>query len=93
MLPLAYFTSFMFFLHHPKTAQGIKLKLSDFKDTSLRHLLQVKPARYILSCCHSNKITKGTSQNLAPKKSEKSAVCNDIELKFGIETKFGPLSS
>ena len=26
-------------------------------------------------------------------KSEKSAICKDIELKFGIETKFGPLSS
>ena len=25
----------LFFLHHPKTAQGIKLKLSDFKDTPL----------------------------------------------------------
>ena len=23
----------LFFLHHPKTAQGIKLKLFDFKDT------------------------------------------------------------
>ena len=33
----------LFFLHHPKTAQGIKLKLSDFKDTLLRHQLQVKP--------------------------------------------------
>ena len=33
----------LFFLHHPKTAQGIKLKLSDFKDTLLRHILQVKP--------------------------------------------------
>ena len=32
-------------------------------------------------------------QDLAPKKCEKSAICNDIELKFGIETKFGPLSS
>ena len=61
--------------------------------TSLRHILQVKPVRYILSCCHGNKITKGTSQNLAPKKSEKSAIFKDIELKFGIETKFGPLSS
>ena len=81
------------FLHHPKTAQGIKLKLSDFKDTPLRHLLQVKPVRYILSCCHGNKITNGTSQNLAPKKNEKSANSKDIELKFGIETKFGPLSS
>ena len=80
------------FLHHPKTAQGTKLNLSDFKDTTLRHLLQVKPVRYILSCCHGNKITKGTSQNFAPKKSEKSAICKDIELKFGIE-KFGPLSS
>ena len=83
----------LFFLHYPKTAQGIKLKLSDFKDTPLRHILQVKPVSYILSCCHGNKITKGTSQNLARKKSEKSAICKDIELKFGMETKFGPLSS
>ena len=58
----------LFFLHHPKTAQHIKLKLSDFKDTPLRHILQVKPVRYILSCCHGNKITEGTSQDLAPKK-------------------------
>ena len=83
----------LFFLHYPKTAEGIKLKLSDFKDTPLRHFLQVKPVRYILSCWHGNKITKGTSQNLAPKKSENSAICKDIELKFGIETKFGALSS
>ena len=74
-------------------AQGITLKLSDFKDTPLRHFLQVKPVRYILSCCHGNKITNGTSQILAPKKSEKSAICKDIELKFGIETTFGTLSS
>ena len=80
-------------LHHPKRAQDIKLKLSDFKDIPVRHLLQVKPVRYILSCCHGNKITKGTSQNLAPKESEKSAICKDIDLKCGIETKFGPLSS
>ena len=33
----------LFFLHHPKTAEGIKLKLSDFKDTLSRHILQVKP--------------------------------------------------
>ena len=83
----------LFFLHHPKMAQGIKLKLFDFKDTPLRHFLQVKPILYILNCCHGNKITKGTSQNFTPKKSEKSAICKDIELKFGIETKFGPLSS
>ena len=82
----------LFFLHHPKTAQGIKLKLSDFQDTPIRHILQVKPVRYICSCCHGNKISKGTSQNLAPKKSERSAICKDIELKFGIETNFGPLS-
>ena len=81
------------FLHHPETAQVNKLKLSDFKDTPLRHILQVKPVRYILSCCHGNKITKGTSQNLAPKKSEESAIRKDIVSKFGIETKFGPLSS
>ena len=54
--------------------------------------MQVKPVRYILSCCHGNKITKGTSQNLAPKKSDKSAIGKDFELKFGIETKVGPLS-
>ena len=80
----------LFFLYHPKTAQDIKLKLSDFKDTLLRYLLQVKPVvRYILSCCHGNKITNGTLQNLAPKKSEKSAICKDIELKFGIEISLG----
>ena len=35
----------LFFLHHPKTAEAIKLKLSDFKDTLLRHILEVKPVR------------------------------------------------
>ena len=35
----------LFFLHHLITAQSIKLKLSDFKDTLLRHILQVKPVR------------------------------------------------
>ena len=85
--------SLRFFLQHSKTAQGIKLKLSDFKDIPLRHFLHVKPVCYILSCCHSNKIANGTSQNLAPKKSEKSAICKDIELEFDIETKFEPLSS
>ena len=89
----AKYAPFLFFCHHPKTAQAIKLKRSDFKDRPIIHFLQVKPVRYILSCCHSNKITKGTSQNLAPKKSEKSAICKDIELKFTTETKFGPLSS
>ena len=70
----------LFFLHHPKTAQGIKLKLSDFKDTLLRHILQVKPVRYVSSCCHGNKITEGTLQDLAPQKSEKSAICRDIAI-------------
>ena len=57
----------MFFLHHPETAQAMKLKLSDFKDTCLRHILQV-----ILGCYnyHDNKITKGTLQNLTQQKSE-----------------------
>ena len=58
------------FLHHPKMAQGIKPKLSDFKDKPLGHILQIKPVRYIFSCCHGNKITEGTLQGLAPKKSE-----------------------
>ena len=83
----------MSFLHHPKTAQCIKLKLSDFKDIPLRHILQVKPVRYILSCYHGSKITEGTSQDLAPKKREKSAICKDVKLKSGIETEIGPLSS
>ena len=76
-----------------KISLGIKLKLFDFKYTLLRHILQVKPVRYVLSCCHGNKITEGTSQYLAPKKSEKSAICTDIVLKFGIGTNFGPQSS
>ena len=59
-------------LHHPKTVQGIKLKLSDFKDTPLKHILQVKPVRYILSCYPGNKITEGTLQDLAPKKNQPS---------------------
>ena len=88
----AKYAPFLFFLHHPKTAQGIKLKLSDLKDTLLRHILQVKPVRYVLSCCHGNKITEGALQDLAPKKSEKSAIFRDIELKFGIGTNFEPLS-
>ena len=41
----------------------------------------------------ATKLQKGTSQSLAPKKSEKSVICKDIELKFGMEAKFGPLSS
>ena len=81
------------FLHHPKTAQGIKLKLSDFLKIHLQDILQVKPVRQILSCCHGNKIAEVTSQDLASKKCEKSDICKDIELKFGTETKFGPLSS
>ena len=44
------------FLHHPKTAKGIKMKLSDSKDTPLRHFLHVKPVHYIFSCCHGIKI-------------------------------------
>ena len=48
-----------FFLHHLKMAQLIKLKLSDFKDTSLRHILQVMTICYILSCYHGNKTTQG----------------------------------
>ena len=54
----------MFFFHHPETAQAMKLKLSDFKDTCLRHILQFITGRYISRCYHGNKITKGTLQNL-----------------------------
>ena len=33
----------IFFLHHHETPQTIKLKLLEFKDTSLGHIFQVKP--------------------------------------------------
>ena len=56
--------SLMFFFHHPETAQAMKLKLSDFKDTCLRHILHVILGCYILRCYHGNKITKATLQNL-----------------------------
>ena len=55
----------MFFFRHPETPQAIKLKLSDFKDTSLRNILQVIPVCYVLRCYQGNKITKGTLGNLA----------------------------
>ena len=58
------FRPLIVFFHHPETAQAMKLKLSDFKDTCLRHILQVIPGCYILRCYHGNKITKGTLQNL-----------------------------
>ena len=58
------FRPLMFFFHHPETAQAMKLKLSDFKDTCLRHILQVISGCYILRFYHENKITKGTLQNL-----------------------------
>ena len=45
ILPGGEYAPLLFFPHHPKMAQGIKLKLSDFKDTLLRHILQVKPVR------------------------------------------------
>ena len=41
----------------------------------------------------ATKLQKVPPQDLAPKESEKSAICKDIELKFGIGTNFGPLSS
>ena len=56
--------SLMFFFHHPETAQTVKLKLSDFKDRCLRHILQVILSCFILRYYHGNKITKGTLQNL-----------------------------
>ena len=87
----------MFFFHHPKTLQAIKLEPSNFKDTSLRNILQVMTVRYTLSCYHGNKITKGTSQNLTQWRSDISEQFShffkDIELKFGMETNFGPLNS
>ena len=58
------FRPLMFFFYYPETPQAMKLKLFHFKDTSLRHILQVIPVCYILRCYHGNKITKGTLQNL-----------------------------
>ena len=40
----------MFFFHHPETAQAMKLKRFDYKNTSVRHILQVIPGCYILRC-------------------------------------------
>ena len=65
-----YINLIMFFFHHPETPQVMKLKLSDFKDTSLIHILNVIPVYYILRCYYGNKITKGTLQNLTQQKSE-----------------------
>ena len=48
----------MFFFHHPETLQAMKLKLSDFKDTSLRHNLQVFQVCYILRCYHETKLQR-----------------------------------
>ena len=86
----------MFFFHHPETLQAIKLKLSDFKNTSLRHTLKVIPVRYILRRYHGNKITEGTLQNWLNRKLKflnNSVIFKDIELKFGMEINFGPLNS
>ena len=58
------FHPLMFFFHHLETAQAMTLKLSDFKYTCLRYILQVIRGCYILRCYHGNKITKGTLQNL-----------------------------
>ena len=85
----------MFFFHHPETPQAIKLKLSDFKDTCLRHNLQVIPVRYILKCYHGNKITKVPCKiwlNRKVKFLNNSVIFKDIELEFGMETNFGPLN-
>ena len=86
----------MFFFHHPETAQAMKLKLSDFKDTCLRHILQVIPGCYILRCYHSSKITKVPCKiwlNRKVKFLNNSVIFKDIELKFDIYTNFGPLNS
>ena len=81
----------VFFIHHPETHQAIKLKLSDFKDISLRHILQVIQVLYILRCYHGNKIKKGTLQNWLNRK-KKFLNNSVIELEFGMETNFGPLN-
>ena len=41
---------------------------------------------------NNNTHIQGTSQNFAPKKSEKSVICKAIELTLGMETNFGPLT-
>ena len=86
----------VFFFHHPETPQAIKLKLSDFKDTSLRHILQVIPVRYILRCNHGNKLQKVPCKIWLSRKVKflnNSVLFTDIELEFGMETNFGPLNS
>ena len=86
----------MFFFHHPETPQAIKLKISDFKDTYLRHILQVIPVRYILRCYHGIKITKVPCKiwlNGKVNFFNNSVIFKGIELEFGMETNFGSLSS
>ena len=60
LLTLSYLGEFFF--PRRETPQAIKLKLSYFKETSLRHVVQVIPVRYKLSY-HGNKTTNGTTQN------------------------------
>ena len=60
---------------------------------NIRSVLISNSVIYRASFSLGYRITEGTSQDLAPQKSEKSAICRDIELKFGIGTNFGPLSS
>ena len=86
-----------FIFHHPETSQAIKLKLSDFKDTSLRHIHVVIPVRYILRCYHGNKITKAPWKKIWLNRRVKiwnnSVTFKGIELKFSMETNFGLLNS
>ena len=58
----------MFLLRNSETTQAIKLKLSHFKNSSLRHIFHVMAVPHILSCYHGNQIYKGTSQYLPPNK-------------------------
>ena len=87
----AKYAPLLFFLHHPETSQVIKLKLSDFKDKPLGHFLQVKPVRYIL--IEATKLQKVPHRILLQRKVKNQPIVKIFELKFGIETKFVPLSS
>ena len=85
------------FLHHPETPQAIKLKLTDFENTSLTHF-QVIPARSLhselLPRQQNNKGYLAEFDSVEKRKFlNNSVVYKDIELKFGMETNFGLLSS
>ena len=86
----------MFFFHHPEKPQAIKLKLSGFKDTYLRHILQSYQFVLFRSVTTAIKLQKVPCKIWLRRKVKfvnNSVIFKDIKLEFGRETNFGPLNS